>query len=136
MMEMTSRTRMPGDSLLTVTDWQKELCAGQEVLFLCIYYNHFGFGMSLPQVEETADKLEALMSRGKMPAPEGEIQVDRSGAEDGCIMIAFRPAANHASRYFDFPEDVARNLLARFRERLTTIERDERRCVSTKGQPT
>jgi hypothetical protein len=121
---------------LNVSDWLTETHDGLETRFLCVYYDRFGFGMSLEQVQQAIAKLDALLTRGEPPESSGEIQIDRSGAEDRCIMIAFRPADNHASRYFDFPEDIARNLLARLREMLGEVDRDGRRCASVKGQPT
>jgi hypothetical protein len=118
---------------LSISDWQKESTAGREVWFLCVYYDHFGFGMSMAQVEEAADKLEALLLHGETPQPGGEIQVDRSGTEDGWVMIAFRPAVNHQSRYFDFPEETARELLVRLRDSLkATVLRSD--GCSAQGQ--
>jgi hypothetical protein len=114
---------MSPDTSLSVSGWQKETHAGRETPFLCVYYDRFGFGMSLHQVEEAASKLDALLDGSQTPAPDGEIQIDRSGTNDGYIMIAFRPTANHASRYFDLPESAARSLLAKLREMLKTGKR-------------
>jgi hypothetical protein len=117
-MSGTALNNTPPDISLSVSGWQKETHAGRETPFLCVYYDRFGFGMSLEQVKEAASKLAALLAGGQIPAPDGEIQIDRSGTNDGCVMIAFRPAASHSSRYFDLPEDTARDLLAELRERL------------------
>ena len=110
----------PVENPLSVSGWHKEAQAGREVAFLCIYYERFGFGMSVEQVKEAVGKLDALLLRGEATAAGGEVQVDRSGMSDALVMIAFRPAENHASRYFDFPEDAARDLLAKLQERLET----------------
>jgi hypothetical protein len=112
------------ETSLDVSDWLAETGDGRETCSLCVYYDRFGFGMSLEQVQQAVAKLDVLLTRGESCEPGGEIQVDRSGPGDGYIMIAFRPASNHASRYFDFPEDVARRLLARFQEMLAKAERD------------
>ena len=93
---------------LDVSNWLTETRDGRKTCSLCVYYDRFGFGMSLEQVQQAAAKLDALLTRGESCESGGEIQVDWSGPGDGCIMIAFRPAGNHASRYFDFPEDVAK----------------------------
>jgi hypothetical protein len=124
-----------GDAGLNVSDWLKETHAGREIPFLCVYYDRFGFGMPLEQVEEAVTKLDTLLARGETPTPGGEIQIDRSGVDDGCIMIAFRPAANHASRYFDFSEDVANTLLIKLQEMLARAPRDGYNCDSSKGDP-
>jgi hypothetical protein len=121
-MSGTAVNNTPPDTSLSVSGWQKETHAGCETPFLCVYYDRFGFGMSLEQVKEAASKLDALLTGGLTPTPDGEIQIDRSGTNDGFVMIAFRPAASHSSRYFDLPEDTARNLLAELRGTLSSPE--------------
>ena len=92
--------------------------------------------MSLEQVQQAVAKLDALLTRGDASERDGEIQIDRIGADDGCIMIAFRPVATHASRYFVFPEHAARRLLARFQEMLARASRNGYNGVSAKGERT
>lgn len=108
----------PRETSLSVSNWQKEVHAGRESLFLCVYHDRFGFGMSLEQVKEVVGKLDALLAGDHVPSPVGEIQVDRSGTNDGLVMVAFRPPMSHSGRYFDFPESAARDLVAGLRERL------------------
>lgn len=122
------------DNSLDVSEWLTETRDEQEIYSLCVYYDRFGFGMSLEQVQQAVAKLDAVLTRGEPSETSGEIQIDRSGMEDGYIMIAFRPAPNHAGRYFDLPESTARDLLARFQERLTRVERDGYNGVSVKGE--
>ena len=121
------------DNSLNVSDWLTETRDGQETRSLCVYYDRFGFGMSLEQVQQAVVGLDALLTRGESSESGGDIQVDRVGMRDGCIMIAFRPASNHASRYFDFPEDVSRDLLVRLQKMIATVERDGNNGVSMKG---
>jgi hypothetical protein len=119
-----SRTLISSDfrkPSLSVSNWLNETHAGKETRYLCVNYDHFGFGMSLKQVEEAIRKLDALLTSGEIPSADGEIQIDRSGATDGFVMIAFRPAANHSARYFDFPEDAARSLLETLNEKIRAI---------------
>jgi len=123
-MKHISHNRGSLDNALDVSDWLIETRDGREVRSLCVYYDRFGFGMSLDQVQQAVTKLDALLMRDESAESGGEIQVDRSGTGDGCVMIAFRPGVNHAGRYFDFPECAARNLLSRFQERLTQFERN------------
>ena len=122
------------ENCLNVSDWITETHDGRDTCFLCVYYDHFGFGMSLEQVQQAVTKLDALLAHGEASESSGEIQIDRIGAEDECIMIAFRPTANHASRYFDFPEHAARKLLARLQDMLARAGRDGYCGVSGKGE--
>ncbi len=111
------------DNCLNVSDWITETHDEQETHFLCVSNDCLGFAMSLEQVQQAAAKLDAVLARGEESERDGEIQIDRIGVDDGCIMIAFRPAANHASRYFVFPEHAARILLARLQEMLARVSR-------------
>ena len=123
------------DKSLDVSDWLTEKRDGREICSLCVYYDRFGFGMSLEQVQQAVAKLDALLTRGESSESGGEIQIDRGGTGDGCVMIAFRPSSNHASRYFDFPENAARDLHARLQKMLVRAERDGCIGVSAKGEP-
>ncbi|MGO9108404.1 MAG: hypothetical protein ACLP9L_04150 [Thermoguttaceae bacterium] len=113
---------VPADNLLDVSDWLRETRDGKETRSLCVYYDRFGFGMSLEQVQEAVAKLDTLLTHNGPSESSGEIQVDRSGTDDPCIMIAFRPDANHSCRYFDFPEDTARDLLVRLQKMLARAD--------------
>jgi hypothetical protein len=117
-MNGSSATNEASGRSLDVTEWQNETCDGQETRFLCVYCERFGFGMSFRQVQQAVAKLDAILTHGTMPETDGEMQIDRCGIDDRSVMVAFRPAANHAGRYFDFPEDTAKCLLERLRERL------------------
>jgi hypothetical protein len=122
------------DKCLNVSDWVTETHDGRTTCYLCVYYDCFGFGMSLEEVQQAVPKLDALLTHHEASEYGGEIQIDRSGEEDGCVMFAFRPTANHASRYFDFPEDAAHRLLAKLREKLAVADRDWEACISSKGK--
>lgn len=135
-MKQISHDRICPDNSLDVSEWLTERHNEQEIYSLCVYYDRFGFGMSLEQVQQAVAKLDAVRTRGEPSETSGEIQIDRSGMEDGYIMIAFRPAPNHPGRYFDFPESAARDLLARFQERLTRAAHDGYNGVSAKGEQT
>jgi len=106
-MNRVSPKRIFSDNCLNVSDWVTETHDGRTAPYLCVYYDRFGFGMSLEQVQQAVTKLDALLLHNEASEYSSEIQIDRSGAEDGCVMFAFRPTANHASRYFDLPENAA-----------------------------
>ena len=129
-MNRISPERIFSDNCLNVSDWVTETHDGRTTRYLCVYYDRFGFGMSLEQVQQAVPKLDALLLHNEASEYSSEIQIDRSGAEDGCVMFAFRPTANHASRYFDFPEDAARILLERLRKMLEVADGVGRACIS------
>jgi hypothetical protein len=133
-MNRNSFASVSSDTSLDVSEWLTETRDGQKICSLCVYYDRFGFGMSLEQVQQAVAKLDALLTPGKPVESGGEIQIDRGGTGDGCIMMAFRPASNHASRYFDFPENAARDLHGRLQKMLSRAERDGCSGVSAKGE--
>ena len=89
-MNSTLLESVSSDKSLDVSDWLTETRDGRETCSLCVYYDRFGFGMSLDQVQQAVAKLDVLLTRGESSESGGEIQIDRGGTGDGCVMIAFR----------------------------------------------
>ena len=106
---------------ITVEGWFNETRNSLGCRFLCIHTAHYGFSVTKTQVEQLVSRLATLLDSGQcLTDDDSVLHVDWSQGDSELVMVAFRPGDDCQGRYYDLPKDVATDLLARLRERLSS----------------